>query len=198
MVPLSLGTPHLQPAPSGAGDSCCPGLRLLWGRGWARQGGGGVCTRRGPLPGIGETEAQSPGCGWALRPHLIQLGAVLAVRLSLVSAGRSDSLCGGLGPCPSLPWALLCPSVDLSVTLSVPVPVPQSVHLYLSDICLCPFACLPLSFRGFSVIVCCYSSVFARLSARSFCLSAFLPLPHSVWLKLTPGHFSKEPQTLPL
>lgn len=145
---LALWSPCHSEPPTPSPRPLAPGTAAVLSSGYcaggvgARRGGGGECTPRGPLPGIGETEAQSPSCGWALRPHLVQLGAVLAVRLSLVSAGRSDSLCGVLGSCPSLPWALLCPSVRhylfLSVCLSLSICIcliSASVRLL---VCLCP------------------------------------------------------------
>lgn len=105
------------------------------GSGRAGVAGGGEGLGRAPLPGTGDTEAQSPGWGCAPRPPLAQLprGAPL-VPLSDIMI-----LCvARLVPAP------LC-GVSFSVPPAVrpsacrPARLPQFVHVYLSDICSCPF-----------------------------------------------------------
>ena len=197
-VPPLTDFPRPHPGPAGAGDSWCPGIGLPRGRGWGALGRGRGCPGRAPLQGTGATEAQSPGRGWALRPQLAQLGVVLAVLLW--SPSRTLSLCGLPVPVP------LC-RVSFSVSLAICQLVFLSLPVCLSlSICVClisvrSFVRLSLSEASPSVIVCLDGSLSVRrgLSARpvyqSLCV---LSLLRSVWLRLIPGHFPNEPQTLAL
>lgn len=158
------------------------GDQVTAGEGVGRPGAGGrECPGRAPLQGTGETEAQSPGRGWALQPQLAQLGAVLAVRLS--SASPTLSLCA----CRSLPLSagVLCLCVSQAVC---PCPSASFVPLYVSDIY--PFVRPTVFVRPKPLNIChCLSLRFRVSLPARVCLpvrsvSLSVPCPcFSVWLR---------------
>lgn len=166
------------------------GAQVTAGEGLGCAGAGeGVPSADSPSGNWGDGSSEPRGGSGRCGPTSPNLEPSSRCAFLCFPPGRSDSVwpaqslsLSALGPPP-----FLCQSVRQSGCPGPSASVCPFVFVWDLSLFVCPTVFVP----SLSVIVCLYSSLSVCSRVQSVCLSASLSLPHSVWLRLTPGHFSK-------